>query len=78
VFDAESPVSEWQPGTLSPEVDDRDEIADVFREKWQEEIEFWAARGQTIPEHIYELHGIPRKAGGVEGDVSPDEARAAF
>lgn len=77
VFDAESPPGEWQPGSLSPETDDREDIASMFKQKWQEEIDFWKKQDKTIPEYIYDLHGIAAPAEGAPC-LTAEEAHDAF
>lgn len=76
VFGPETPASEWAPGTLSPETDDKDEVAEMFKERWAQEIEFWKKERQGIPEYIYDMHDMPKPEGGE--DLTPEEAHAAF
>jgi large subunit ribosomal protein L13 len=34
-------------------------LEDVFKHMWQKELDFWAARGTTVPEDIYDRHALP-------------------
>jgi large subunit ribosomal protein L13 len=78
VFPGKVDPKEWDESLLDHDQGvTADDVADEFAKMWALEIAHWAADGEQVPKHIYDLHGLPYPGADVPSLTAP-QARDHF